>query len=144
MVPALLALAAAGGTALVNAMVTDGWEGVRKKIGTLFGRGNPKQTQDTLDRLDRSHTELSQLSGADQDSARQKLAIAWQTRFEDLLAEHPDAAGELRQIVQEISARDIGTGATIRQNVQAYDHAQVNVQGSGIQHVTFGNDSGAS
>jgi hypothetical protein len=139
MVPALLALAATGGTALVNAMVTDGWEGVRKKLGKLFGRGDPKQTQDTLDRLDRSHAELSQLTGPDQDKARQKLAIAWQTRLEDLLAEHPDAAGDLRQIVQEIGARDIGAGAVIQQNVQASDHAQQIVQGSGIQHVTFEN-----
>ena len=35
------ALAAVAGNALVLAMVTDGWEGVRRKVARFFGRGQP-------------------------------------------------------------------------------------------------------
>ena len=37
----VVALAAMAAAALVQAMVTDGWEGVRHKVARLFGRGQP-------------------------------------------------------------------------------------------------------
>ena len=37
----VLALAGMAAAALVQAMVTDGWEGVRHKVARLFGRGQP-------------------------------------------------------------------------------------------------------
>ena len=36
-----MALAAVAAAALVQIMVTDGWEGVRHKVARLFGRGEP-------------------------------------------------------------------------------------------------------
>ena len=38
---AIATLAVTSGIALVQAMVTDGWEGVRYKVSRLFGRGEP-------------------------------------------------------------------------------------------------------
>jgi hypothetical protein len=138
MEPFSVGLAVAGATALVNAMVTDGWEGVRKKIGKLFGRGDEKRTEDALARLDRSHAELARSSGDDAAQARQQQAARWQTRFEDLLEEHPDAEKELRAILAQISAAGIGGQASIQQHVQAHDNARVAVQGQGVQHISFG------
>ena len=37
----VVALAAMAAAALVQAMVTDGWEGVRHKVARMFGRGQP-------------------------------------------------------------------------------------------------------
>src|SRR5215472_1511202 len=37
----LAALVAMAGAALVQAIVTDGWEGVRHRVARLFGRGKP-------------------------------------------------------------------------------------------------------
>ena len=58
LVEALAALAAAGGNALVSAMVTDGWEGVRVRFARLLGRGDPKATDDAAARLEGSHAVL--------------------------------------------------------------------------------------
>jgi|GEM_PF-6876136 len=140
MEPFSVGLAVAGASALVNAMVTDGWEGVRKKIATLFGRGDHKQAQDALTRLDRSQAELVRRSGEDLAHAQQVQATRWQARLEDLLEEHPDAAQDLRAIVAEITAAGLGTSARIQQHVQAYDQAQVAVQGQGVQHINFGDN----
>ena len=98
MVAALALLAATGGTALVNAMVTDGWEGVRKKFARLLGRGDEKETEAAAVRLEKSHASLSGLSGADLERAQAEQAIAWRTRLGDLLESHPDAQDELRRV----------------------------------------------
>ena len=37
----MIALAAMAAAALVQAVVTDGWEGVRHEVARLFGRGQP-------------------------------------------------------------------------------------------------------
>jgi hypothetical protein len=140
MEPFSAGLLVAGANALVNAMVTDGWEGVRKKIAKLFGRGDKERTDDALGRLDRTHAELAQLSGEKLELARQQQVLAWQTRLGDLLDKYPDAKDELSQIVSEIGARDIGTGATVTQHVHVQDQAQAAVLGSGVQRVVFGDN----
>lgn len=107
-VAALALLAATGGTALVNAMVTDGWEGVRKKFARLLGRGDEKETEAAAVRLEKSHASLSGLSGADLERAQAEQAIAWRTRLGDLLESHPDAQDELRRLVAEVQAQAAG------------------------------------
>ena len=42
---ALAALASTGGTALVTAMVTDGWEDVKGKFARLFGGGKAREAE---------------------------------------------------------------------------------------------------
>jgi hypothetical protein len=42
--------------------------------------------------------------------------------------------------VTEINAGNFGNSAAIQQHVQAYDQAQVAVQGQGVQHVSFGDN----
>jgi hypothetical protein len=140
MEPFSIGLAVAGATALVNAMVTDGWEGVRKKIAALFGRGDQKQTEAVQGRLDQSQAELAKLSGDELAKAQQQLANKWQTRFQDLLDDHPDAEQDLRAILNEIGAGGIGGAAVIQQNTQAHDQAKVAVQAQGVMHVNFGDN----
>jgi hypothetical protein len=52
----VVALAAMAAAALVQAMVRDGWEGVRHKVARLFGRGQPdaaieRRLDETWDQL---------------------------------------------------------------------------------------------
>ena len=137
-VEALAVLAAAGGTALVKAMVTDGWEGVRKRFGQLLGRGNDKESEAAVARLEKSHGMLSGLSGADLEKAQAEQAVVWRTRLSDLLDDHPDAEGELRRLVAEVQAQVIGSAGSVRQQVAGFDQAQQAVQGHGVQHNVFG------
>lgn len=96
----LAALAAMAATALVQAMVTDGWEGVRHKVARLFGRGEPDPAAER--RLDATRQQLAAASPAALERAQAKEAAQWQTRFEDLLSDHPDAEGDLAALVEEL------------------------------------------
>ena len=96
----MVALAAMAATALVQAMVTDGWEGVRHKIARLFGRGQPDATIER--RLDATKDQLSAATPGEVEQVQATLAAQWETRFADLLADHPDAEAELAALVKEI------------------------------------------
>lgn len=106
----VVALAATAAAALVQAMVTDGWEGVRHKVARLFGRGQPDAA--IKRRLDVTRDQLTAATPDDLDKVQAALATQWETRFADLLADHPDAAAELAALVKEI-----------RPTVTATDHA---------------------
>ena len=96
------ALAALAGNSLVTAAVTDAWDSVRHKIATWFGRGKPDLK--TMERLDQTRAELAITAQADLARVRQDLAREWAGRFKDLIADHPNAAGELDSLVQQIQA----------------------------------------
>ncbi len=86
--------------ALVQAMVTDGWEGVRHKVARLFGRGQPDVVIER--RLDTTRDQLAAATAGDLETVQAALAGQWETRFADLLADHPDAEAELAALVKEI------------------------------------------
>jgi hypothetical protein len=140
---ALAALASTGGTALVTAMVTDGWEGIRTRFAQLFGHGDAKQTEAATSRLEQARAAVAGLSGPDLERAQAEQHIIWRTRLGDLLEQHPAAENELRALVAEIQEQ-VTTGGTVVQNAAAFDQAQQVVQGHGVQNVTFGGQGGPS
>ncbi|RSN18743.1 hypothetical protein DMH25_00335 [Streptomyces sp. WAC 01325] len=102
----LMALAAAGGTAVAQAAGTDAWETLRQRVARLLGRGNPEREQVELERLDRT---AAALEAAGQDAAEQVLAdqeVSWRTRFETLLEdadddEREEFAAALNELVEQ-------------------------------------------
>lgn len=93
-------LAATAGTALVQAMVNDGWEGLRHKVTSLFGRGQPDPKIEK--KLAASRAQLAAASPADLGKLQADLAAEWRTRFGDLLDDHPDVAPDLTALVEEL------------------------------------------
>jgi GrpB-like predicted nucleotidyltransferase (UPF0157 family) len=108
----VIALAATAAAALVQAMVTDGWEGVRHKVACLFGRGEPDAAIER--RLDSTRAELTAAAPSQREAVRAALAVQWETRLGDLLADHPDAQSELAALVREMQ---------VARQVVASDHA---------------------
>jgi hypothetical protein len=102
------ALTALAGNAVVTAAVTDAWEGVRHKIARLFGRGEPDPQIER--RLDATHQALEGIAPTELEQAQADHARDWQARFSDLLAENPDAAGELDALIREISVNAPSAG----------------------------------
>jgi hypothetical protein len=106
---ALEALAAAGGTAVVQAAGTDLWATFRERVAKLLGRGHPRQTEVTLEQLDQAAATLEVIGGgsgneADAERVRSRVEVSWQTRFTDLLeglgpGEREEAAEGLRELV---------------------------------------------
>jgi beta-phosphoglucomutase-like phosphatase (HAD superfamily) len=109
----VVALAAMAAAALVQAMVTDGWDGVRHKVARLFGRGQPDVAIER--RLDATRDQLTGAMPGDVETMQAALAAQWETRFADLLADHPDAVPELAALVKEIkptvTAKDYSVAA---------------------------------
>ncbi|HUC25651.1 MAG TPA: hypothetical protein VMA73_23340 [Streptosporangiaceae bacterium] len=107
---ALAALAAAGGTAVIQAAGTDLWVTFRERVAGLFGRGHKRQTEAALEQLDQTAVMLEQAvtdseDETDVERVRTRLEIAWQTRFTDLLesldpGERAEAAERLRELVE--------------------------------------------
>jgi hypothetical protein len=139
---ALSALASAGGTALVTAMVTDGWEGAKTRFARLLGRGDAVRAEAAAGRLEQSRAALAQVQGHDLERVRAEQAVVWRTRLEDLLEQDPGAERELRALVVQVQAQKAGSVGPVEQHVAAFDQAQVGVQGHGVQNVTFGGQGG--
>jgi hypothetical protein len=137
---ALMALASAGGTALVSAMVTDGWEEVRGRFARLLGRGDAPETEAAAARLEQSRAALAASAGAELVRAEQE--IAWRTRLADFLEHDPGAAQELGALVADVQAQVIVSAGRVEQHAVAYDQAQQAVQGQGVQNVSFGGQQG--
>jgi hypothetical protein len=95
-------LAAMAANALVQAMVTDGWDGVRRKVARLFGRGKPDLKIE--ERLDAARAELVAASIADAGPVRADQQARWANRLAVLLDDYPDAEPELSALLKEIQA----------------------------------------
>ncbi|EST20556.1 hypothetical protein M878_39460 [Streptomyces roseochromogenus subsp. oscitans DS 12.976] len=93
-------LAAQGATALVGLVVTDAWvqmkQGRRRVVRWLSRRGAD-------DELDASRVELEAARGSgDEESVAGRVAADWERRLLRILEEDPEAAEELRRLLDEI------------------------------------------
>jgi hypothetical protein len=102
---ALLSLASLAGQTVVAAAVTDGWEAVKRGFARLLGRGDPARAEVAERRLEQAREELAGVPADQMELVRDRLAAAWQTRLLDLLEEHPEIAGELRALVEQVRAQ---------------------------------------
>ncbi|MFI8850191.1 hypothetical protein ACIGW3_08370 [Streptomyces sp. NPDC053499] len=78
----LMALAAAGGTAVVQAAGTDAWPGLRRALARWFGRGNEQREQAELERLDQTASDLETAEAAEVEQVRTRQQAMWQARIE--------------------------------------------------------------
>jgi hypothetical protein len=122
----VVALAATAAAALVQAMVTDGWEGVRHKIARLFGHGQPDMAIER--RLDATRDRLAAATPGDLATVQAALAAQWEIRFADLLADYPDAETELAALVKEIRPTVTATD----HSVAAGGNVTATAQGGGV------------
>jgi hypothetical protein len=113
---AITALAAAGGTAVVQAAGTDAWAGIRQQVARWFGRGNPQREQDERERLDQTAAELEAAGPAEAERVRIRQEAVWQGRIEALLesledVERTPVVAELRTLqAQHTSRRTVLAG----------------------------------
>ena len=106
---ALTALAAAGGTAVVQAAGTDAWAGLRAGVARIFGRGDARRQQVELERLDYTAAMLEEAAEMEVEQVRNRQEGVWQSRFETLLEnlegpEQEQAVEELRALLSQYKA----------------------------------------
>ncbi|MBK3575160.1 hypothetical protein JHN63_15335 [Streptomyces sp. MBT65] len=112
--------AAAGGTAVVQAVGTDVWVWLRSRGARLIGRGDPARENDALDRLDRT---AAALTAAADEADRERLLVLhqrlWQGEFASLLellapAERDRALAELHALEREFGGSGSSGGVVSR------------------------------
>ncbi|MFF5018385.1 hypothetical protein [Streptomyces sp. NPDC001165] len=103
LVEGLIAVAAAGSGAIVQAAGTDAWAGIRSGAARILGRGEAGREQAELERLDQTRAELESAGdGAGVERVQTVLMTRWQTRPEMLLEQLPDE--ERQQVATELQA----------------------------------------
>ena len=79
------ALAAAGGTAVVQAAGADAWEGFRERVARLFGRGDRQREHRELALLDQTSALLAAAADPELQRVRDQQESFWRARFGELL-----------------------------------------------------------
>ena len=137
MLEELMALAAAGGTALVGAMATDAWEAARSGVARLLGRDDRRRVEVIEGQLEEDAA-LVRGAGAEGDQVREELAPAWGRRLAKVLQDNPGAAEELRILVERVHAQVPPQQQAWIQHVTATRGGTAfGQQGTGGQHVYY-------
>jgi hypothetical protein len=134
----LAAIAAAGGTAVVQAMATDSWESVKGRLAQIFGRRRPDRTGAIEIELEASRAELAGVPKAELPAAQAIHSEMWKTRLSELLEDEPEVEPELRSWIEEVRASAATSTGPVSQTVVGLDHSQQAALGHGVQNVTFG------
>ncbi|MFC8146557.1 hypothetical protein ACFUKV_33185 [Streptomyces paradoxus] len=118
---ALTALAAASGTAVVQAAGTDVWAEVRQRVARLFGHGDIERERAELERLDQTAATLEATANDEVERVRVRQEASWQTRFELLLEsldelEQERVAAELRALAEEQAEQAKAGGGVVSHN----------------------------
>jgi hypothetical protein len=144
MLEEFMALAAAGGTALVGAMATDAWEAARSGVARLLGRDDKRRVEVIEAQLE-DDAALVRGAGAGGDQVREELAPAWGRRLAAVLQDNPGAAEELRILVERVRAQVPPQQQAWIQHVTATQGGTTfGQQGSGGQHVYYYGTPGAT
>ena len=114
-------------------MAADGWAATKAGFAHLFGRGDAVREQAVGDKLERARAEVS---AAGDEQAVAMVRAAWTARLVDLLEEDPQAAEQLRALVEKVNG--LGSAGPVDQRVVAAGNARVAIQGHGTQLNTFG------
>ncbi|MFF5279903.1 hypothetical protein ACWD9K_34585 [Streptomyces sp. 900116325] len=103
---ALMTLAAAGGTAVVQAASTDAWTGFREAVARLLGRENGQRASTALERLDETAAALEEADERVGELVGARREGFWEAGFRDLLesvdgTERESVAAQLRALIEE-------------------------------------------
>jgi hypothetical protein len=129
----LIAAASTGGTALVTAMVTDGWGVMREGVLDLWRRFRPASASELEGDLDSTRTALVAAPAAEVRQVRAAMESAWQGRLLTLFLEDRSAADEFQELISWLSE----TGAVKHERsfrAEARDHGRV-YQAGGNQYI---------
>ncbi|MGW0839972.1 hypothetical protein ACWD26_07385 [Streptomyces sp. NPDC002787] len=105
----LTTLAAAGATALVQEMVGDGWASLRDRMVALFSRG--RDADGVQEDLEESRADLVAAQDAGDEEAVADVQAEWRNRLRRTLRADPNAAAELRELLDELAPESGYRGA---------------------------------
>lgn len=141
---AVIAVAAAGGTSVVQAAGTDAWASFRRRFAALMGRGDAQRAEAELVRLDRTAAAITTAEPEQLERVRTLQEGSWQTRLESWFEaasaeEREQAVQELTSIITEISKSVAPSTVTyngdVRQSAKASGNGRVYQLGQGEMRI---------
>ncbi|MFK0289690.1 hypothetical protein ACIQU6_04245 [Streptomyces sp. NPDC090442] len=102
----LIALATAGATTLVQQMATEGWAAVRRRTAALLARRRGDGEEEVERELEQARTDVLAAREDGDEEVAQGVKAVWKARLRRLLAEDPEAAAELRALLDEVAPQE--------------------------------------
>ncbi|WP_046501773.1 hypothetical protein [Streptomyces odonnellii] len=99
----LVALATAGATTIVQQMATDGWTRARDRVVAFFAARGTATPESVEADLETTRAELTTAQQDGDEETTQDLHAEWRTRLRRTLRADPEAAAELRALVDELT-----------------------------------------
>jgi hypothetical protein len=98
------ALAERGATHLVAAMATERWTLARDAARSMFALIEPARCAALVGQLDQDKGALHALGTNVDDRQRERVALRWEGRLEELLARHPAMQRQLEDLIARLQA----------------------------------------
>ncbi|MFF3752208.1 hypothetical protein ACFYYH_17375 [Streptomyces sp. NPDC002018] len=133
----LVALATAGATALVQQMATDGWVRVRDRVVAFFADRGPASPEGIEADLETTRAELTTAQRDGDEETAEDLRAEWRNRLRRTLRADPEAAAELRALVDELSPPKTLPAQQVR-DVHNTISGNARVVGAAVQSGTIG------
>jgi hypothetical protein len=115
-------------------MATDAWQATREGIIQLWRRMQPQRTDMVTAELEAGQAEVLAAVAVDDQEVLSDLRNEWQGRFRRLLVARPEAAAELRRLLDVLSPEGPAAAPAVAQRAHASGHARV-YQAGRDQHI---------
>ncbi|MEW2078509.1 hypothetical protein ACH4FA_11780 [Streptomyces sp. NPDC017966] len=135
--PEIAALAGTAGTTVVTLMVTNAWESARDGMVALWRRFQPARAESVGEELEAGREELLLARRAGDAALEAELTAEWQGRVRRFLLAQPEAADELRRILDELNPSLPEEPGTQRIHLRARASGSARIYQAGRdQHIT--------
>jgi hypothetical protein len=123
------------GTTLVTLMAGDAWQRIRDGLTRLWRRVQPHRAEILAAELEASREDVLAACATGDQQTLDELRQQWQGQLRRLLAVRPDAAAELRGLLDELGPEGAAPEVPVTQHATASGHARV-YQAGRDQHIT--------
>ncbi|MCX4551754.1 hypothetical protein OG204_08095 [Streptomyces sp. NBC_01387] len=128
----LTALVTAGATALVQQMATDAWTRTRDRMAAFLARRGSAEPTAVAAELDAARAELTTAQQAGDTDTAADVQGEWRLRMRRALQADPEAAAELRTLLDEMAPPTSGTRVGVINNSMSGGTYQAPVIQAGI------------
>lgn len=132
--PETALLAQSAGVTLVTLATTDAWHRTREAITQLWRRAQPDRADAVAAELEATREDALAAGAADDQQALDELHQEWQGRLRRLLVARPEAATQLRRLLDELEPGIGAVGPPVTQHATASGQARI-YQAGRDQHI---------
>ncbi|MEV7272494.1 hypothetical protein ACIQIG_16485 [Streptomyces bacillaris] len=140
----LTALAASGATAFVGLMATEAWNQVRGRVARFLAGGEDGEDSEAVDaELEESRAALLAARRSGDEDGAADVTAEWRIRLRRALRDNPEAARELRELLDELAPHQpAAPTVTVNNSTNGGTYYSPVIQGHDISGLTF-NGGGA-